>query len=220
LQLRLAAIAAGTLLLAGCGGGGSGSSGTTTSSASASAGCSDVPPPTFRKVPGKRPPPTARLDAGKTYTVEVKTNCGAFTITLEQKTSPKAAASFFELAKQNFYDGVVFHRIVPSFVVQGGDPSGTGRGGPGYTTVDKPPRKTRYTRGVVAMAKTASDPRGTAGSQFFIVTPPQIQLDPDYAVIGRVTKGLDVVLRIGTYGDSSGTPLKRVVIEDMVTATS
>jgi peptidyl-prolyl cis-trans isomerase B (cyclophilin B) len=219
LQLRLAAIAAATLLLAGCGGGGSGSAATSTSSTRPPGGCSEVPPPTFRKE-SKRPAPTSRLDAGKTYTVEVRTNCGDFTITLDQKTSPNAAASFFELAKQNFYDGIVFHRILPSFVVQGGDPTGTGAGGPGYRTLDKPPRNTRYSRGVVAMAKTAADPRGTAGSQFFVVTPPQVQLAPDYAVIGRVTKGLDVVLRIGTYGDSSGTPLKRVVIEDMVTATS
>jgi peptidyl-prolyl cis-trans isomerase B (cyclophilin B) len=201
--------------LAGCGGDDAG----TTTAASSSQGCTEVEAPPVRE-PSKRTAPTAALSPDKTYTVEVKTNCGDFTITLDQKTSPKAAASFYELAKSGFFDDVVFHRIVPGFVVQGGDPTGTGGGGPGYSTVDTPKQNTTYTRGVVAMAKTATDPRGTAGSQFFIVTPPSIALDPDYAVIGRVTKGLDVVLRIGTYGDPSGAPTKRVVIQETVTAES
>jgi peptidyl-prolyl cis-trans isomerase B (cyclophilin B) len=197
--------------LGGCGGD---DGGTTTAAASAD-GCTEVEAPPVRE-PAERAAPTATLDPGKTYTVEVKTNCGDFTITLDQKASPKAAASFFELAKSGFFDGIVFHRIVPGFVLQGGDPTGTGRGGPGYSTVDTPKRSTTYTRGVVAMAKTAVDPRGTAGSQFFVVTPPSITLDPDYAVVGRVTKGLDVALRIGTYGDPSGVPTKRVVIQETV----
>jgi cyclophilin family peptidyl-prolyl cis-trans isomerase len=201
--------------LTGCGG----DDGTTTTAASSAGGCTEVEAPPVRE-PGERAAPTAKLEAGKTYTVEWRTNCGDFTITLDQKASPKAAASVFELAKSGFFDGVVFHRIVPGFVIQGGDPTGTGSGGPGYSTVDTPRRNTTYTRGVVAMAKTAAEPRGTAGSQFFVVTPPSVALDPDYAVIGRVTKGLDVVLRIGTYGDPSGAPTKRVVIQETVATAS
>jgi peptidyl-prolyl cis-trans isomerase B (cyclophilin B) len=216
----IALAGAAALALAGCGGGGSSSSsGTTTSAAPTSKDCASVPPPQYRKEK-RRPAPTLRLDPAKTYTVDVQTNCGDFTITLDPKASPKAAAAFYELARTGFFDKVVFHRIVPSFVVQGGDPTGTGAGGPGFKTVDKPSPNTRYTRGVVAMAKTAADPRGTAGSQFFIVTPPRITLPPDYAVIGRVTKGLDVVLRIGNLGDTSGVPLARVMIKHMVAKTS
>jgi cyclophilin family peptidyl-prolyl cis-trans isomerase len=189
----------------------------TTTAASSEGGCTEVAPPQLR-VRGKRAAPTAKLEPGKTYTVELQTNCGAFTITLDQKASPNAAAAFFELAKSGFFDGLPFHRIVPSFVIQGGDPTGTGTGGPGFSTVDTPPRNTTYTRGVVAMAKTATEPRGTAGSQFFIVTPPSVALDPDYAVIGRVTKGIGVVLRIGRFGASSGAPTKRILIQKAVAA--
>jgi cyclophilin family peptidyl-prolyl cis-trans isomerase len=196
---------------AGCGG----DDGAGTTTAASEGGCTEVAPPQLR-VPGKRAAPTAKLEPGKTYTVELQTNCGAFTITLDQKASPNAAAAFFELAKNGFFDGLPFHRIVPGFVIQGGDPTGTGSGGPGFSTVDTPPRNTTYTRGVVAMAKTAAEPRGTAGSQFFVVTPPSITLDPDYAVIGRVTKGIGVVLRIGRFGSSSGTPLKRILIQKAV----
>ncbi len=82
------------------------------------------------------------------------TSCGSFTIRLDQKTAPNTAASFAALAENGFYDGTVFHRIVPGFVIQGGDPTGTGTGGPGYSIVDAPPENATYTRGVVAMAKT------------------------------------------------------------------
>jgi peptidyl-prolyl cis-trans isomerase B (cyclophilin B) len=203
-------------VLAGCGGGDKGGE-TTTAAASSSGGCTDVAPPQLRQSDNRKKP-TSKLAADKTYTVELQTNCGSFTITLDQKTSPNATASFFQLAKDGFYDGLPFHRIVPQFVIQGGDPTGQGSGGPGYTTVDTPPANTTYTRGVVAMAKTGTDPRGTAGSQFFVVTPPSVPLDPDYAVIGRVTKGIDVVLRIGEFGDQSGVPLRRIVIQKAVAA--
>jgi cyclophilin family peptidyl-prolyl cis-trans isomerase len=207
--------AAALAALAGCGGD---NGGTTTAAASAE-GCTEVEAPPVRE-PSERAAPSTTLEPGTTYTIGIKTNCGNFTIRLDQKASPKAAASFYELSKSGFFDGVVFHRIVPGFVIQGGDPTGTGTGGPGYSTVDTPRRNTTYTRGVVAMAKTAAEPRGTAGSQFFVVTPPSITLAPDYAVIGRVTKGLDVVLRIGTYGDPSGAPTKRVVIQETLATAS
>jgi len=100
----------------------------------------------------------------------VKTSEGTFTIRLDVKDSPNAVASFEKLAKKGFFKGTIFHRIVPGFVIQGGDPTGTGTGGPGYTTTDPPPTNARYTHGVVAMAKTATESPGTAGSQFFVVT--------------------------------------------------
>ncbi|HEY4348368.1 MAG TPA: peptidylprolyl isomerase, partial [Gaiellaceae bacterium] len=141
--------------------------------------------------------PTAQLDAGKHYDVTMNTNCGSFTFRLDQAQSPNAAASIVSLVKEKFFDNTVFHRIVPGFVIQGGDPTGTGNGGPGYMTVDTPPKTAAYTHGVVAMAKTQVDPKGTAGSQFFVVTSADAGLTPDYAIVGTVTKGLDVVDRIG-----------------------
>lgn len=201
--------------LSGCGGGDGG--GTTSASSS---GCTDVERPAPRAEPAEQAPPKAALASAKTYTVDVQTNCGNFMITLDQKAAPKGAAAFFDRAKTGFYDDLIFHRIVPGFVIQGGDPTGTGAGGPGYRTVDRPAKNTQYTQGVVAMAKTATDPRGAAGSQFFIVTPPSITLPPDYAVVGRVTKGLGVVLRIGTYGQPDGTPTRLVVIEHTVATPS
>ena len=145
--------------------------------------------------------PKERLDPAKRYDVTLVTSCGDIVIRLDQKTSPRTAASFAALAKSGFYDGTVFHRIVPGFVIQGGDPTGSGTGGPGYTTRDRPPPDTTYTRGVVAMAKTGVEPPGTAGSQFYIVTGADAGLPPDYAVLGKVTGGLDTVRKIGELGD-------------------
>jgi peptidyl-prolyl cis-trans isomerase B (cyclophilin B) len=101
---------------------------------------------------------------------------------------------------------------VPGIVIQGGDPTGTGTGGPGYSTVDPPPRGTKYTKGVVAMAKTQNEPPGTAGSQFYVVTGADAGLPPDYAVIGKVTQGLSTVDRIGRLGDQSEQPTQPVVV--------
>ena len=115
--------------------------------------------------------------------------------------------------QKKYFDGTVFHRIVPGFVIQGGDPTGTGGGGPGYKTVDKPPASTRYTHGVVAMAKTQAEAPGTSGSQFFVVTARDAGLPPDYAVLGKVVQGLDVVDRIGKLGDVNERPTELVQIE-------
>jgi peptidyl-prolyl cis-trans isomerase B (cyclophilin B) len=116
--------------------------------------------------------------------------------------------------KKGFFDGTIFHRIVPGFVIQGGDPTGTGTGGPGYSTVDVPPSDARYTKGVVAMAKAGNEPPGTAGSQFFVVTAEDARLPPEYALLGKVTSGMDVVEKIGTLGDpQTEQPTKRIVIE-------
>jgi cyclophilin family peptidyl-prolyl cis-trans isomerase len=182
----------------------------------APAGCKKVAQPKAKPDGGAKPPSKA-LDAGATYDVVLKTSCGNITIRLDQKTSPRTAASFAALAKSGFFDDTIFHRIVPGFVIQGGDPTGTGTGGPGYSTRDVPPKGATYTKGVVAMAKTQTEPSGTAGSQFYIVTAGDAQLPPDYALLGRVVKGQDVVDAIGELGDpasgDAGTPLQAVVIE-------
>lgn len=175
--------------------------------------CSPADPPAPRPDGGEKKPASG-LDPGKTYAVEMTTNCGAFTITLDQKVSPKAAASFASLARKGFFDGTVFHRIVPGFVIQGGDPTATGTGGPGYSTVDEPPADAAYTKGVVAMAKTAQEAPGTAGSQFYVVTGADAGLPPQYALLGEVTKGLDVTEAIGQLGDpATEMPLEPVAIE-------
>ena len=179
------------------------------------AGCRSVTPPAGQARTESKP--TKRLDPAKTYEVQIATNCGSFTIRLAVKTSPATTASFASLVQKHFFDGTVFHRIVPGFVIQGGDPTGSGSGGPGYTTVDIPPASTRYTLGVVAMAKTGAEPAGTSGSQFFVVTAQDAQLPPDYAVLGTIAKGQAVVGKIGELGDPSsggqGVPTETVEIE-------
>jgi peptidyl-prolyl cis-trans isomerase B (cyclophilin B) len=178
--------------------------------------CREVPQPN-PKPDGGAKKPTGRLAQGKTYRAVLKTSCGDITVRLDQKTSPKTAASFASLVRQGFYDGTVFHRIVPGFVIQGGDPTGQGSGGPGYSVRDKPPADTVYTQGVVAMAKTEVEPAGTSGSQFYIVTGTDAGLPPDYAVLGEVVKGMDVALAIDQLGDpasgGAGTPLQTVLLE-------
>jgi peptidyl-prolyl cis-trans isomerase B (cyclophilin B) len=161
--------------------------------------------------------PSGRLDPDATYVVTLATSCGEIAVRLDQRTSPRTAASFAQLARSGFYDDTVFHRIVPGFVIQGGDPTASGTGGPGYSTRDVPPQDTTYTKGVVAMAKSPVEPPGTAGSQFYIVTAPDAGLTPDYALLGKVVEGQDVVDAIGELGDpasgDAGTPLQPVVIE-------
>jgi peptidyl-prolyl cis-trans isomerase B (cyclophilin B) len=175
--------------------------------------CKTVGAPAPKPDGGSEPPKT-KLDPAKTYYLFVMSNCGSFTITLDQKVSPKATASLVSLAREGFFYSTTFHRVVHGFVIQGGDPTGTGTGGPGYSTVDKPPADAAYTRGVVAMAKTGAEPPGTAGSQFFIVTGRDSGLPPDYALVGFVTRGIHTVLVIDALSTGSdGPPLKPVVID-------
>ncbi len=154
----------------------------------------------------KLPKPTLRLDPDKTYEAVLDTSCGRFTITLDVKHAPKTGASFVYLSKRGFYDNTIFHRIVPGFVIQGGDPLGTGQGGPGYTVVEAPPSDTKYTKGVVAMAKTEIEDPGTSGSQFYVVTADDAQLPADYALLGKVTAGQDVVNRIAVVRTDATNP--------------
>src|SRR4051812_14295252 len=212
------------LMLGACGGyddSGGASSSTPKTSTSAQTkpkqgACSDVAQPTARDGGGQKKPAKA-LASSKTYELTLQTTCGSFTIRLDQKASPNAAASFVALSRAGFFDDTIFHRIVPGFVIQGGDPTVTGMGGPGYKTRDKVPANVQYGPGAVAMAKAGNEPPGTAGSQFFVVTGGGSGLTPDYALLGRVTKGMDVVKAIGKLGDpasgGTGTPLQSVVIQ-------
>ena len=207
---RLAAIvpALAALGLAACGGGGDSST-----AVSLPQGCEAVHKPPPKKVRLK--PPPRRAGAAK-LTAAVDTSCGRFEIALEARRSPKTVSSFTYLARRGVYDETIFHRIVPDFVIQGGDPTGTGTGGPGYSVDEPPPPSAQYTEGTVAMAKTAVEPPGRSGSQFFVVTAADAGLPPDYAVLGKVSSGQDVVKRIASLGDptsgQTGTPLAIVVI--------
>jgi peptidyl-prolyl cis-trans isomerase B (cyclophilin B) len=206
----LLALAGATLALTACGGG----AGTTSTGASLPSGCDQVskPAPKHRKL--KKPKQT--VTAGESLTATVDTSCGPFDIRLDTATQPKTVNSFVYLSKKGFYDDTTFNRIVPHFVIQGGDPLQNGTGGPGYTVVEPPPHNATYRMGTVAMAKTAVAPPGQSGSQFFVVTASDAGLPPNYAILGKVTSGFDVVKRIGTLGDrasgDTGTPLATVVI--------
>jgi peptidyl-prolyl cis-trans isomerase B (cyclophilin B) len=214
----IAALVAVIALLAGCGGSEESADDTTTDAVeetqpadSLSTFCESVAVPEARTVTAEAP--SDDLDPGTTYRLRFDTNCGDFTVTLDQETAPETSASLVALARDGYFDDTVFHRIVPGFVIQGGDPTQTGGGGPGYSTVDTPPADASYVKGVVAMAKTASEPPGTAGSQFFVVTGDDIGLPPDYAIVGTVTDGLDAVELIGELGDAATElPLEPVVI--------
>jgi cyclophilin family peptidyl-prolyl cis-trans isomerase len=210
--MRVAALLVLLLALAGCGGGSDESTATTEAAATDASGCRPTAAPPA-KPEGTEKAPTTTLALAKKYLLVFQTNCGSFTVTLDQKQSPKTAASLVALAKKGFFDDLTFHRIVPGFVIQGGDPTGTGSGGPGYSTVDKPPAKARYTKGVVAMAKTGVEAPGTSGSQFFVVTGDDVGLPADYAIVGKVTQGIDVVERIGAQGGPDEHPLQPIVIE-------
>ncbi len=228
--LAIAATIAAIAALSGCGGSGDSEGSeaeatpTTTEETqpgdSLSTFCEPVAVPEPRTVDADAP--SDDLDADTTYRLVFDTNCGSFTVTLDQGTAPETTASLVKLADDGYFDDTVFHRIVPGFVIQGGDPTQTGSGGPGYSTVDVPPADAEYVKGVVAMAKTAAEPPGTAGSQFFVVTGADVGLPPEYAVVGEVTEGLDVVELIGELGDASTElPLEPVVISTVtVDATS
>ena len=210
------------LVAAGCGGSSDESASADTATqaevadtTSSAAECTDAEAPPARK-DGGATEPNERLDPEKTYDLVVETNCGTFTITLDQALAPATTASLVSLSKSGFFDDTIFHRIVPGFVIQGGDPTQTGSGGPGYQTVDEPPADAAYTKGVVAMAKTGAEAPGTSGSQFFVVTGDDVGLPPEYAVVGSVTSGLDVVELIGTQGDpATEQPTRPIVVESV-----
>jgi peptidyl-prolyl cis-trans isomerase B (cyclophilin B) len=220
-MLRLIALLlALSLLVAACGGDDDSGDETAATPApteeAAPAGCEAAEEPS-PKGEGKLKKPKERLEAGKTYVATVSTNCGDFEITLDPKRAPKTGGSFKSLADQGFFDGTTFHRIVAGFVIQGGDPQGNGEGGPGYSVVEAPPQDLVYEKGVVAMAKTQAEAAGTSGSQFFVVTAEDAGLPPDYALLGKVTSGQDVVDKIGVAETDPATekPLEPVVISSV-----
>lgn len=174
-------------------------------------GCKQVEAPEPKQVSLKAPKQT--IAKGEKVTAVVETSCGTFDIALDTERAPKTANSFAYLSEEGFYDGLTFHRIVPEFVIQGGDPEGNGTGGPGYSVVEKPPANLAYTKGVVAMAKSSAEPPGTSGSQFYVVTGADAGLPPEYALVGKVDEGLDVVERIGKLGTASEKPKQTVLIE-------
>ena len=160
-----------------------------------------------------RQPPTMEIDPGKRYSATIKTSEGDITVELLAQEAPKTVNNFVFLARQGYYDGVIFHRVINGFMVQTGDPTGTGRGGPGYQFEDEPVRR-RYTRGIVAMANAGSN---TNGSQFFIVHGGDVGLPPSYTIFGEVSDGLDVVDKIATTptrpGGEGSTPVNPPRIE-------
>jgi peptidyl-prolyl cis-trans isomerase B (cyclophilin B) len=157
------------------------------------------------------------LALGKTYTIEFETSMGNFTVELDPANSPCNGDSMLQLARDGFFDGIAFHRIIPGYIIQGGHSQKTPDGGPGYTTVDQPDPETQYELGDVAMAKATEEPPGTGGSEFFVVTGADIGLPPDYALLGKVVKGMDVVEKIGKLGNAqTEAPTKRIVIEKTV----
>ncbi len=137
-------------------------------------------------------PTVPPLDSAKTYKAVVATNKGTFTITLLPKDAPATVQSFIFLAQHHYFDGVTFHRVLPGFVIQGGDPTGTGECGPGYQFNDEN-TAAGYPRGTVAMANSGPN---TNGSQFFVVLKDNPGLQPNYSVFGHVTSGMDTVDRI------------------------
>jgi cyclophilin family peptidyl-prolyl cis-trans isomerase len=157
--------------------------------------------------------PPMIIDTAKTYSATMVTSKGTLEIVLDALGAPTTVNSFVYLARWHYYDGIVFHRVIPGFVLQGGDPTGTGTGGPGYKFNDELPKPGRYELGSLAMANAGPH---TNGSQFFVISGPDgMRLPPLYALFGKVVKGLDVVEAINAIGTSSGKPKEDVVIESV-----
>jgi peptidyl-prolyl cis-trans isomerase B (cyclophilin B) len=194
-----------------------GTTATTGTSAGSSGGACQPAKPTNKGAQHLAKPRTL-LPRNKPATLVLNTNCGEIDIALDVKRAPRTASSVVYLVRKGFYNGLSFHRIAKlptggDFVIQGGDPTGTGNGGPGYSVREKPPTGLRYSRGIVAMAKTEIEPAGTSGSQFFIVTAEDAGLPADYALLGKVSKGGDVVSKIAAVPtDDTEHPTQPVVI--------
>jgi cyclophilin family peptidyl-prolyl cis-trans isomerase len=161
--------------------------------------------------------PEMEIDPAKRYTAEMDTSMGTMTIALDAASAPKTVNNFVFLARQGFYDGVIFHRIIQGFMCQGGDPDGTGRGGPGYKFEDELPQPGRYEVGSVAMANAGPN---TNGSQFFIVSGQSgVRLPPQYSLFGKVVKGLDVVDEMEKVKTGGGDRPAQDVVINKVTIT-
>jgi len=164
-------------------------------------------------------PPPMCIDPAKQYTATMVTNKGTMTIALSAGTAPKTVNNFVFLARYHYFDGVTFHRIIPGFVIQGGDPQGTGTGGPGYRFADELPKAGRYEMGSLAMANAGPN---TNGSQFFIICGPSgMALPPQYSLFGKVIDGLDVVAELDSIGTpGAGKPKEKVFMESVTITES
>ncbi|SFL84410.1 Peptidyl-prolyl cis-trans isomerase (rotamase)-cyclophilin family [Paenibacillus sp. 1_12] len=166
-------------------------------------------------------PPAMTIDVKKTYQATVATSKGSFKIDLYAKDAPLTVNNFVFLAKEGFYNDIVFHRIIESFMIQTGDPLGVGSGGPGYSFQDELKTPYKYEPGIVAMANAGPN---TNGSQFFICTgedSKNLNKSPNYTIFGKVTEGMDIVKKIaatpvtgGPSGEKS-TPTEKVVIQSV-----
>ena len=162
-------------------------------------------------------PPELTIDLSKTYTAKIDTSAGEITVEFYAADAPQTVNNFVFLAREGFYDGVIFHRTIPGFMIQGGDPTGTGTGGPGYRFRDEFHDKTTYSRGTVAMANAGPN---TNGSQFFICHT-DVGLPHSYTIFGTVTAGQDVVDTIATTAtDGRDRPNDDVVINSITIAES
>ncbi len=163
--------------------------------------------------------PPMCIDPAKSYSATMVTNKGTMTIALDPLAAPLTVNNFVFLARYHYYDGVTFHRIIPGFVIQGGDPQGTGMGGPGYKFADELPRPGRYEMGSLAMANAGPN---TNGSQFFIICGPSgMALPPQYSLFGKVISGLDVVTELDKIGSpGAGTPKQKVFMESVTITES
>ena len=211
------------LVAAGCGGSDDTADAATDSTVASTAGdvaasTADCPPADGTGIQTRQfdAPPPECLTPGVTYEAIVTTNKGELTIVLDPDSAPVATNNFVFLARNGYYDDTPCHRIIPGFVVQCGDPTGTGTGGPGYTIVDEPPAPGQYEIGSIAMAKTVQP--DSAGSQFFIITGSDgAALPPEYALFGQVTDGLEstvtAMAAAGTPGD--GVPSEPIQIQSV-----
>lgn len=148
-------------------------------------------------------------------TVTFQTNHGTFTAEMFEDVAPKTAGNFLKLAREGYYDGIVFHRVIKGFMIQGGDPTGTGTGGPGYTIPDEfAPGLAHTQTGTFSMANSGPN---TGGSQFFITLAATPWLDGKHAIFGRVTAGLDIVEKIGVVDTKHGDRPKKDIVMEKVT---
>jgi len=158
-------------------------------------------------------PPPMCIDLSKRYTAAIATSKGEMVFALDALGAPRTVNNFVVLARYHYYEGIVFHRVIPGFVIQAGDPDGTGAGGPGYRFEDELPQPGRYQLGSLVMANAGPD---TNGSQFFVVSGADgTRLPPQYSLFGQLVKGEDALAAIDAIGSKSGRPGENVLIESV-----
>lgn len=178
-------------------------------------GCEEVKAPEPRTVKLAEPEAEEIVKKGEAVTAVVETSCGDFSIALDTTRAPLTSNSFAYMAEEGVYENTQFQRVVPGFVIQGGDPEETGGGSAGYSVEEKPPANLKYTKGLVAMAKSETEPAGTSSSQFFVVTGAEAGLPAEYALVGKVSSGLDVVEKIGNLPVNGEAPKKPILIKNV-----